>query len=60
MEYILNKLLHDDDMNTDNDFHKFIRKQVNENMTTDDDSDFTLPELNDIINNLKTKKVSGI
>jgi hypothetical protein len=49
VEYILNKLLPDDELNTDNDFHKFIREQVNEDMITPDDSDFTLPELNNII-----------
>jgi hypothetical protein len=55
VEYILNKLLPDDELNTDNDFHKFIREQVNEDMITPDDSDFTLPELNNIIKKKKQK-----
>jgi hypothetical protein len=59
IEFIFSNLLPDDDLNQDNEHHKTLREAMNENIDTENDIDFTISELSQIINSLKKNKLPG-
>jgi len=59
MELILETLLPDDNPLDDNLYHKSLRERVNEMYETENDCEFTISEISNIINNLKSNKTPG-
>ena len=59
LQLMIDYFVPQDEQGNDNNHHKQIRAEIREPMSTQDDSDFTLQEIRQIIENMDPKKTPG-